>query len=77
MDLQELMKHILLLPDTDKQKILQALMEEAALNQEGHYNPIRLSNTPAWKEMMRRAEEVIREEKTCLIHFDDHMQSLN
>ena len=70
------MQYILLLPREEKEFIMNMLSEDNINTLEGQYHSRHLSQSPQWKEMTRRAEEVIKEEKSCLIHFDDHIQSL-
>ena len=77
MKLEELMQQILLLPPDQKKMILEILKEEEYQLMEGFCHLPGIDKTTAWKEMSRRAEEVVHEEKTCLIHFDDHLLSLH
>ena len=74
--LDDLIKQVLLLSPNDKEKIYLILSQEREHVFDNHSFPGRLANLPEWKEMDNRAKEVVREEKTCLVHFDDHMKSI-
>ena len=77
MDFSQLMEYILSLPASQKKMIIEMLNEAGGVHYDEMYDTRTLTKTPEWQEMIHRAEEVIFEEKSCLIHFDDHIQSLN
>jgi hypothetical protein len=77
MDFQQLLNHIMLLPQQQKQVIMRMLDTENLNIPEQYYNHRLLRQTPEWKEMENRVQEVFGEERPCLVHFDDHLTSLN
>ncbi len=73
----ELIKFILSLPN-DQKKLIRDMLNELTNENYGEiYNLDTLTKTPEWLEVIRRSEEIMVEEKSCLIHFDDHIQSFN
>ena len=75
MDLQTILQHIKMLSPEDRKVLGDILNHDNNTDHEEYYQIKYLTLTDEWKEMIQRAEEVIKEQKSCLIHFDDHIQS--
>jgi hypothetical protein len=76
MEFAELLRLIMLLPPEMKQMLAGIINEDPFVLGVDHLDSLHLHQTPEWKEMNRRANEVVYEEKTCLIEFDEHLQSI-
>lgn len=77
MTLEELIKYILVLPKDQRETIMRVMSEEKVYDAEGQYFSNNLAGSSQWKEIQAREDELIKEEKTCLICFEDHIQSFN